>query len=136
MNKILSTVAMTLFSVAAIFSTIYVIRDIYRVASAIKQGAENIPFDSGTAYLLMLCIFWIFMLIQVFYRFNTTGFVIRHATGIVIFGFVLILAVVNIINYSTTTRLQESGYTQCMDESDANRVSRGVSSLYSKMGCR
>lgn len=122
-------VALNIFS---IFAVAYVAYDFIDVSSAVKKKEDFIPFDTGAYYLLLMSVFWVFSVIQYAGINNKYSNILKHANQIVVFWFVLMLALANLIPYYLTNKLDEAGYKKCKDPAEISRVAKGESLVYIK----
>ncbi|MCG8427117.1 MAG: hypothetical protein MI754_07170 [Chromatiales bacterium] len=135
MSKTTAYIIIGLFNILAFPAVIYAIYTAVAVHQGIRQGDEAIPLDTGTYYLLLLSIFWIFTIIEIAGR-KGNGKSVQHWAGPLVLGwFIGGLALANIIPYWLEQSLTDAGYIPCHDPAEISRVSRGESLIYQNRPC-
>lgn len=135
MNPKLAQILFIFFIILAVPVVGYAVYDFYSVKTALANGEPQIPFDSGTYYLLLGSIFWVLGFIQVVGKRNADSKVLKYASPMLIVWFITVLALANVIPYYLESNLEGAGYVKCDDPSEISRVSRGKSSIYKKEKC-
>lgn len=136
MDKKTAQIIFVVLNIIAVPAVGYGIYDYISVSSAIAQGSNIIPFDSGTYYLFLMSLFWVLSIIQMIGLKNPQQQPPRYSNQIVIFWFVAMLIVANLIPYNLQQKFEMAGYTKCDDPREISRISRGESSVYTKKACR
>lgn len=124
-----------IFNILAVVAVVYAINDYLYVSSSVTNQSEVISFDSGTYYLILISVFWVFSVIQYVGQRNEQSWLLKYANQVIIAWFVVMLILANVIPHYLQTRLEYGGYTKCEDPAEISRVGRGESSLYMRPGC-
>ena len=135
MNPKTASVIIVFFNLIGFLLVGYAINDFITVTSAINSETLEIPYDSGTYYLFLIAIFWIFTMLHWSGLLRTGHKLQRYSSTILIAGFVCLLILANGLNYYVSDRFERAGYIECEDTTEISRISKGESSIYRLNGC-
>jgi hypothetical protein len=117
MNQKVAQWIFVVLNIFAIFAIAYVAYDFVEVNRAINEKEDFINFDTGTYYLLLMSVFWVLVVVKYTGLRNEHSKLVRYATQIGVYWFVLMLVLVlaNLIPYYITHQFEVAGFTKCKD---------------------
>lgn len=134
-SKNTAYIILGLLNLLAFPAVIYSFYGIVETQQAIMRMDDQIPHDSGTYYLLLMSIFWVFTFVEIAGRRQMLKPITRWAGPLVLGWLILGLVVANIIPYWLGRSLTSAGYIACHDPKEISRVGRGESLIYQKTPC-
>lgn len=119
-------------------ATVYVIYDFFRILTECFNRNINIEFDTGTFYFLLISPFWGIGIIEysILKSWKCSAFLKSIAAKVLVLGFIISLALANIVPLFLMTVLEGNGYRKCILEQFVSRVARGEYVLYSLDNCK
>lgn len=135
MNPKLAQILFLITCVIAVPVVGYAFYDFFVVKTALANGEQQVPFDSGTYYLLLGSIFWVLLVVQIVGKRNPNSKILRYASPAIIIWFIAMLVLANVIPSYLESKLESAGYVRCDDPAEFSRVSKGASSIYVKGSC-
>ena len=135
MNPKLAQILFIITNLIAVPVIGYAFYEFFIVKTALANGEQQIPFDSGTYYLLLGSIFWVLLVVQIFGKRNPNSRMLNYASPAIIIWFIAMLILANVIPSYLKSKLESAGYTKCDDPAEISRVSKGASSIYVKGSC-
>jgi len=135
MSQRMAKLVFLIINILSVFAVAYAIYDFIDVITAIEVNQKNIPFDSGTYYLLLISVSWVLSIIQYSGIKNKKSWFVEHGNQVTVYWFVLMLLLANLIPYYLTNKLEDAGYVKCDDLAEISRVAKGESSIYKKSEC-
>jgi len=130
-----ANIVIVFFNLVGFLLVGYAINDFITVNSAISARALEIPYDSGTYYLFLIAIFWIFTILHWSGILQTEHKLKRYSSTILVAGFACLLILANGLNYYVSHHFESAGYIECDDPTEISRISKGESSIYRLNGC-
>jgi len=130
MNQKLAQTIFVVLNVLSVCAVAYVVYDFFNVITAIEVEAELVPFDSGTYYFLLMSVFWVLSVIQYVGLKNKHAKMLKFGNQILVFWFVMMILLANIIPYYLVNKLEVAGYMKVKDPREISRVAKGESSFY------
>jgi hypothetical protein len=122
-------------SVMALIAFVYVIYDITSISMAIAENHDNIAYDSGTYYLLLISVSWPLWHIEYKGRNKGVEAVASYASKLVIIWFLVTLVLANVIPWLVEHQFEMHQYVACEDPEVITNVGRGESLIYKKHSC-
>ena len=135
MNQKTAQIVFFIFNLLAVIAVYYAIEDFISVLTSLSDAKDQIDFDSGTYYLLLMSIFWVLSFIQYAGLENSESAISRYASQIVIGWFLIMLVAANVIPSYLENQLESAGYVKCADPDEVARLGRGESSVYMILNC-
>lgn len=119
-------------NVAALFAVVYVFYDISKIMNSIRNDEPAIPYDSGTYYLLILTVFWLFTYLE--YKGLREGLaaVRKSMNKAVTIWFAITVILGFVIPLKLEDRFETSGYQAAPNPDEISRISIGRSIIYTK----
>lgn len=130
-----ANIVIVFFNLVGFLLVGYAINDFATVNSAISSRTLEIPYDSGTYYLFLIAIFWVFTILHWSGLLRTEHKLQRYSSMTLVAGFVCLLILANGLNYYVSDRFESAGYIECDDPTEISRISKGESSIYRLNGC-
>jgi hypothetical protein len=122
-------------SALALVAFVYVIYDIVSISQAIAANQTAIAYDSGTYYLLLLSVFWLFSYIEYTGRKKGLNAVKSYATKSILIWFLVTLLLANVIPWLVEHQFEANQYIACENPASTTQVGRGESLIYKKHSC-
>lgn len=118
---------------AAVAGAAYVIYDIISISNAIANQQAVIPFDSGSAYLLLISVTWPCMYIELSSRIRGITSITKNSTKVIVIWFLATILLANVIPWYLKYEFSRNGYLACKDPAEISRLARGESIIYKKV---
>lgn len=131
MSKTTAQIIFVILNMLAVLAVSYAIYDFVSIYTAIDAGIPQISFDSGTYYLFLASIFWIFAVIQILGK-KGEGRSLKFASLFVVAWFVAMLLLANVLPYYLQNRFEQAGYTPHDNPREISRVAKGKNMIYIK----
>lgn len=97
---------------------------------AMELQKDSIEFDSGSFYYLLITVFWLFLLIEIF---GHSRIVQKHKDklSLIIIGWFAVSLIISFMApYTLNQKLDRAGYSACTDPSEISRISPGRKLIY------
>lgn len=122
--------ALAAFNLIALVALGYVVYELVYVNTSIADQQLSIRYVTGTSYMLLMSIFFLFSVVEYAGAKKRFSWLLRHASQLVIGWFVLTLVLAFLIPFVMQNRLEKAGYVGCENPRVISRVSRGESLIY------
>ena len=118
------------FNIIAVMAVGYVVYDLIAVNTAIDQLLLTVRYDTGTSYMLLMSVFFLFSAIEYAGAKNKLLWVRSYSNQLVIGWFIASLILAYFIPVVMQSRLEKAGYVACDNPQVISRVSRGKSLIF------
>lgn len=118
------------FNIIAVMAVGYVVYDLIAVNAAIENLQPTVRYVTGTSYMLLMSVFFLFSAIEYAGAKNTLLWVRRYSNQLVIGWFIATLILAYFIPVVVQSRLEKAGYVACDNPQVISRVSRGKSLIF------
>ncbi|MBZ9612621.1 hypothetical protein I4W93_013540 [Rheinheimera sp. MA13] len=111
-------------------AVVYVVYDLITVNSAIENLKPTVRYVTGTSYMLLMSVFFLFSAIEYAGAKNKLLWVRSYSNQLVIGWFIATLILAYFIPVVMQSRLEKAGYVACDNPQVISRVSRGKSLIF------
>lgn len=118
------------FNVIAVIAVGYVVYDLIAVNTAIEHLQSTVRYVTGTSYMLLMSVFFLFSAIEYAGAKNKLLWVRSYSNPLVIGWFITTLILAYFIPVVMQHRLNSAGYVACDNPQVISRVSRGKSLIF------
>lgn len=118
------------FNVIAVMVVGYVVYDLIAVNTAIEHLQPTVRYVTGTSYMLLMSVFFLFSAIEYSGATSKLLWLRRYANQLVVGWFITTLALAFCIPLVMQHRLDNAGYVACNNPQVISRVSRGKSLIF------
>jgi hypothetical protein len=130
MSKTATLWAFIAFNIIAVMTVGYVVYDLITVHSAIENLRPTVRYVTGTSYMLLMSVFFLFSAIEYAGAKNKLLWVRSYSNQLVIGWFIATLIMAYLIPVVVQSRLEKAGYVACDNPQVISRVSRGKSLIF------
>lgn len=118
------------FNIIAVMAVVYVVYDLIAVNAAIENLKPTVRYVTGTSYMLLMSVFFLFSAIEYAGAKNKLLWVRSYSNQLVIGWFIATLILAYFIPVVMQSRLEKAGYVACDNPQVISRVSRGKSLIF------
>ena len=118
------------FNIIAVMAVVYVVYDLITVNAAIENLKPTVRYVTGTSYMLLMSVFFLFSAIEYAGAKNKLLWVRSYSNQLVIGWFIATLILAYFIPVVMQSRLEKAGYVACDNPQVISRVSRGKSLIF------
>ena len=118
------------FNIIAVMAVVYVVYDLITVNAAIENLKPTVRYVTGTSYMLLMSVFFLFSAIEYAGAKNKLLWVRSYSNQLVIGWFIATLIFAYFIPVVMQSRLEKAGYVACDNPQVISRVSRGKSLIF------
>ena len=125
---------MHFFTLLAIVAFGYCVYDFVTFFGALKNQQATIVIDSGSYYLLIMSIFFLFSFVSIFGKKAWAAKLVKNIVVVMIVWFIGALSLGYLTPVYLQSKLEASGYTKMESKKDSSRLYIGESLVYQKSG--